>query len=111
MSKSVNKFEEVARTILADYKDTFVKEFQAVDAGKNATFLVKLQKEILSGESTNTEFFITSPTYNEALYNLLPEFIKERITKNPDKIYVIFLGWDGLVASYLLIKDYVVRNN
>jgi hypothetical protein len=110
MSKQVKEYEELTREILSKYREKLVREFQKVDAGKEATLLVTLKKEVLSGKG-DMEYYVVSPTYNEPLYKVFPEFMKERITKNPDKIYVVFSGWDGLIASYLLIKGHVIKNN
>lgn len=97
-------FEEITRTILAENRTKFVDAYLKGAVKDNTALLVLLEKDILKGKS-DAKHFIVSPTHNQPLYDKLPEDLKRKLYDKDDKTYIIFVGWDSMVTSYILTKD------
>jgi hypothetical protein len=105
---NTNKFARITKQILAENRKVVVNAYLKCNDGPKSAILINLDKEILKGKA-NLAYYIVSESKNQPLYNIIPDFMKGSIVNNSDKIYVIFKGWDGLVAGYFIGKNTLVK--
>ena len=103
---TLKEFEENTREILHEYRDFLTKAFFEADPGQNSAVLIMLDEKHETGKTIETNFYVTSPTYNEPLYKAIPNVIKKRMYENENHVYVIFIGANDKVTSYVLLKDH-----
>jgi hypothetical protein len=105
MKITLKEFEGMTREIARDYKDLLINIFETSGSHPNSAVVMKLDKGIVSGKSTDTTYFIVSPNENEIIYRGLPAELKKKMYDNQHNTYIIFIGWDGQITSYILLKD------
>jgi hypothetical protein len=100
---NTHKFAKITKQLLAENRKSIIDAYHKTNGGPNSAILLNLDKEVLTGKA-NIEFYIVSENKNQPLYHAMPEFMKDKILNNQEKIYIIFKGWDGLIASYFITK-------
>ncbi|HTA84528.1 MAG TPA: hypothetical protein VK783_16410 [Bacteroidia bacterium] len=100
---NTNKFAKITKQILTENRKSIIDAYHKTNGGPNSAILLNLGKEVLTGKA-NVNFYIVSEKKNQPLYLAIPEFMKDKILNNQENIYIIFKGWDGLIASYFIAK-------
>ena len=103
---NLKEFEANTREALHQNREMLTKVFLEANAGHNSAIIVVLNESLKNGGTSDTNFYVVSPTVNESMYRVIPDTIKKRMYENEHNVYVIFIGWDNMVTSYVLIKNH-----